>query len=102
MAAINEIEISTEQLSHDISALRSRLAETRQHISRLESTMRELNAAWEGPAKAEEMNQFNADRNNLLDVCRMLDALLANLERIQRLYVSCDTEVGGVIDRLSV
>ena len=102
MAAINEIEINTWKLSSDINALRSRLTQMRQHISRLEGTMQALDATWEGPAKREEMDQFDADRDNLLEICKMLDSLLANLEKIQRLYVSCDTEVGNVISRLQV
>lgn len=102
MAAITELQINTDRLNSDIQTLRNRLTQTRNHIARLERTMQSLDSAWSGPAKEAEQIQFEADRQNMLELCSLIEKLIANLQQIQKLYVTCENSVGDLVRALSV
>ena len=100
--AVNFIEISTEALASDRSALETQIQGIRQEMKQLQQEMEQLNARWEGSAKQEFLGQFEEDYAFMEEVVRGLEQYVQHMEYAGKEYQGCEGSVTELIRSLQI
>ena len=97
-----EISINTSTLAVDIETLQQRLDEIRNDLDKMYSAVLVLDTMWDGPANAAFNTQFNKDKDDMTELCNTIQKIIDCMEYAKKEYNSCEAEVSGIIDSISI
>ncbi len=100
--AVTQVEIDTTALKRDSVQLKTVINRINSEMDNMFGSVRELGAMWEGPANEALTAQFKIDRENMREVCRAIEELIACMEEASRSYENGERNVMNVVDEIRV
>ena len=98
----NEITINTWTLSGDIETLQQQLNVIRTDMDKMYDAVRVLDSMWDGPANEAFNVQFNSDRNDMLELCNVVQKIIDCMEYAKKEYNSCEADVGSIVASIAI
>lgn len=94
------LRMNTERMNTDHEAMEQLLATTRQDVEAIKARMDLLNGMWTGPAHDAEMQQFEADYENIQELCRLFQELIDRFQEDCSAYTQCEQQVQDLVNAL--
>ena len=91
------IEISTDQLAGDISAMQSRVEALENAKTQVYQCLDNLNGMWIGPAHEAFVQQTEVDSQELIALIQNIQNLISCMEYAKREYDECQGSVNDMI-----
>lgn len=98
----NEITVNTWTLSGDIETLQQQLNVIRADMDKMYEAVRVLDGMWDGPANQAFNVQFNSDRNDMLELCNIVQKIIDCMEYAKKEYNSCEADVGSIVASIAI
>lgn len=100
MADIIEINIST--LGTDITNMRTELTNLRSEMDKAYASVAELDQMWNGPANDAFNQAFQADKQGMEEMCKIIESLIEYMENAEKEYRNCESAVSAEIDAIRI
>lgn len=97
-----EIAINTTTLSRDIELLQQQLNIVKTDLNKMYNAVRVLDGMWDGPANQAFNNQFNHDRNDMLELCNTIQKIINCMEYAKKEYNTCEADVNNIVASISI
>ena len=98
----NEITINTWTLSGDIETLQQQLNVIKADMNKMYDAVRVLDSMWDGPANQAFNVQFNKDRDDMAELCNMVQKIIDCMEYAKKEYNSCEADVGSIVASIAI
>jgi len=96
------IEIDTEQLERDRTALEEGLGQMRQILKNVYEQMEELDGMWDGPANEVFQQQFASDRQEFEAACQEVQGLIDSFAHAKEEYEKCEEQVNAAVAAIRI
>ncbi len=100
MADIIEVNIRT--LGNDIKDMQMEVSRLRKEMASAFNSITELNAMWKGQANDAFRQSFQADREAMEEMCKIIDSLIGYMENARSEYRRCEAAVSAEIDTIRI
>ncbi len=98
----NEIAINTGTLKDDIDLMQTELTQIRNELDNMFNAIQALDTTWKGPANIAFNQQFNIDRQQMKDMCDIIQKIINCLNYANGEYNTCDNEVSEIVAAIQV
>lgn len=95
---MNVIEADSQAMRNQIEQLRNSLAATNSTVSELEESIQALQSMWAGEAHNEFVNQCILNREQMQDMCEVIENIIESMLAAVAEYDCCE---GAVRDTIS-
>ncbi len=99
---MREIEIDTDDLRRDTRTLRDYTTRLQSEYKNMFRALEELNAMWEGTARAAFNVEFQKDMETFNQMIRTMNELNQALDHAAQEYDTCDANVQQAINSIRV
>lgn len=96
------IEIDTNALYSDISALEGQTSALDRQSKNMFTALEELNVMWDGPANQAFSTQFTSDMGTFDNMIQLLKDLTERLRTCRKEYDSCEQRVESLVQSIQV
>ncbi len=100
--AVNEVEININALSEDIEKLQSAVQQMDEKVKNVFDAVGELGKMWEGPEKAEFLQQIESDYDACQEMCGILCDLIGGLTYAKEEYRECEQRIDDLIKAVQI
>ena len=100
--AITNLKVNTDRMRGDAEDLASRLTQSKTRMQELCSTMDTLLGYWDGPASQAEMQVYQAEKQNMDQLCKLMDDLIDELSSDASAYSTCEQQVADAVSSLRI
>jgi len=100
--AVNEVEVNINALSEDIDKLQAAVQQMDEKIKDVFDAVGELGKMWEGPEKAEFLQQIESDYGSCQEMCGILRDLISGLTYAKEEYQECEQRVKDLIEAVQI
>lgn len=98
--AITNLKVNTDRMRSDAEDLTNRLKQSKTRMQELCSTMDALLGYWEGPASQAEKQVYQAEKQNMDQLSRLMDDLIKELASDASVYETCEQQVADAVNSL--
>lgn len=100
--AITNLKVNTDRMRGDAQDLANRLQQSRNRLQTLCTTMDALLGYWDGPASQAEARVYQAEKQNMDQLCRLMDDLIQELTSDASVYSTCEQQVNDAVNSLRI
>ncbi len=100
--ASSRIEVNTNTLRSDVDRVRTELRGLRTDMQKLSAVSAQLNAMWDGEAKAAFVNAVHSDMVMLEDLIAALEKYTTSTDTARGNYDRCEKDVSSIVSSLKV
>lgn len=97
-----EIEINTSSLDRDIQAMEVKLQSLHNSMDKMYDAVIALDRTWDGPANEVFVQQFNSDRQAMLELLEILNKLKEHMQFASKEYDTCEKQVGDIVSSIRI
>ena len=96
------IEVNTDSLRSDVSAIEEELSAINSGTDRLAQALRELEGMWDGNAKQAFSAAVNDDIRRLRELAKAMGHFTEKTSEVRQEYDRCENEVAQIISSIRV
>lgn len=100
--AITNLKVNTDRMRNDAEDLASRLTQSRTRLQELCAAMDTLLSYWDGPASQAETQIYQAEKQNMDQLCKLMDELINELSSDASAYSTCEQQVADAVNALRI
>lgn len=100
--AITNLKVNTDRMRGDAEDLSGRLKQSQNRMQTFCSTMDALLGYWEGPASQAEAQIYQAEKQNMDQLCKLMDDLINELSSDASAYNTCEQQVADAVNSLRI
>lgn len=100
--AITNLKVNTDRMCNDVDDLTNRLTQSKARLQELCAAMDTLLGYWDGPASQAETQIYQAEKQNMDQLCKLIDELINELSSDASAYSTCEQQVADAVNSLRI
>ena len=100
--AIPYLKVTTDRMLNDVDDLTSYLTHIKTCMQELCTAMDTLLSYWDGPASEAEMQVYQAERQNIDQLCKLVEELIDEMSNDASAYNICEQQVADAVNSLRI